>query len=171
MTCQKVLICATVLAALCLPAAGQVTTASLYGTVQDPTGAALPGAEVTLVNTETGVSRSQNTSATGEFAFQFVPVGTYSLQIGATGFKTFQSRGLELGAAQQARRVYVLELGSISERVEVVGQAPLGTRSPPNSAKAFHRPSCESCPWRAERCPTSSPSAPVWRPPARANSC
>lgn len=110
---------------LCLPATAQVTTASFYGTVQDPSGALVSGAQVSLTQSETGSSRSQTTSSTGEFAFQFLPVGTYTLQISAAGFRPLESRGIELGAAQQARQAYVLEVGSVTDKVEVRGEAPL----------------------------------------------
>src|SRR6266568_1828813 len=66
----------------------QVTTATFYGTVTDPTGAVIPGAAVALVSEETGASISKTTDASGEFVFNFLHVGTYKLRIGAQGFKT-----------------------------------------------------------------------------------
>lgn len=121
----KIYIGSIIAAWLCLPVVAQVTTATFYGTVQDPTGATLPGAQITLTQTETGAVRSQVTSSTGEFSFQFLPVGTYKLRIMANGFRTLESTGIELGAAQQARQTYVLEIGSVAETMEVTGEAPL----------------------------------------------
>ncbi len=103
----------------------QVTTATYYGVVRDPSDAVIPNAEVTLIHESTGASRLQHVDASGEFAFQFLPVGDYTLHITAPGFKTFEIRGLELRAAQQARRTFVLEVGQVSERVEVTSEAPL----------------------------------------------
>ncbi len=103
----------------------QVTTATYYGVVRDPSDAVILNAEVTLIHESTGASRLQHVDASGEFAFQFLPVGDYTLRITAPGFKTFEIRGLELRAAQQARRTFVLEVGQVSERVEVTSEAPL----------------------------------------------
>jgi len=91
-----------------------VTTARFYGIVTDPSGAVVPGATVTLTNQDTG--------AAGEFMFDFVPVGTYTLGIEARGFKSFQSRGIELSAAQSVRQTFALEIGSASETVRVTAE-------------------------------------------------
>jgi hypothetical protein len=91
-----------------------VTAARFYGIVTDPSGAVVPGATVTLTNQDTG--------AAGKFMFDFVPVGTYTLAIEARGFKSFQSRGIELSAAQSVRQTFALEIGSASETVRVTAE-------------------------------------------------
>jgi len=60
---------------------GQVTTATVKGTVTDPSGAAIPNASLKLENTSRGVSRTAVASADGRFSFDFVGVGTYQLTI------------------------------------------------------------------------------------------
>ena len=106
-------------------ASAQVTTATYYGVVQDPSGAVIAGASVTLTQEETAAARTQETSATGEFGFDFLPVGPYTLRIEVEGFKAHAETGILLGAAQRLRRIFQLEIGSTTETVEVVGTAPL----------------------------------------------
>ena len=66
-----------------------------------------------------------------EFRFDFVPVGTYTLKIVLPGFRTYESRGIPLGAAQNVRRTYALEVGTITDNVTVTGEAPMvNTLSP-----------------------------------------
>ena len=103
----------------------QVTTATFYGTLTDPTGAAIPAAKVTLRHQGTGTSTSKNSDSAGEFQFDFLRVGVYTLGIEAQGFKRFESAGIELEAAQSVRRLFVLELGSLAETITVEGSAPL----------------------------------------------
>ena len=93
-------------------ARGQVTTATFYGIVTDPSGAAMAGARVTLVHEGTGTVTAKQTDAAGEAAFNFLPVGLYTLRIEAPGFRTFESRGMEMLAAQSIRRSFSLELGA-----------------------------------------------------------
>lgn len=104
---------------------GQVTTATIYGNVTDGSGAHIPGAPVVIVNEETGSVQTATTSATGEFTFNFLPVGRYSLTITAAGFKEQTESGIELTAGQRVRRSYTLEIGSMSEKVTVTAGKPL----------------------------------------------
>src|SRR5437016_9078234 len=76
----------------------QVTTATFYGVVQDSSGGALPAAKVSLINQDTGATRVQTTDSNGEFGFQFVPVGKYTLRLEAAGFQTWEGTGNELGS-------------------------------------------------------------------------
>src|SRR5262245_45413403 len=106
-------------------ATAQRTTATFAGIVQDPTGAVLPGVEASLVNEGTSAVLQTVTNETGEFLIDFVPPGTYTLKLALPGFRTFESRGIPLGAAQSVRRTYSLEIGSITDNVTVTGEAPL----------------------------------------------
>ena len=111
--------------ALANTALAQRTTATFGGIVQDPTGAVLPGASAELVNEGTTAALQGVTNERGEFLFDFVAVGTYTLKITLPGFKTYESRGIPLGAAQNVRRTYTLEVGAVTENVTVTGEAPL----------------------------------------------
>lgn len=104
---------------------GQVSTATFYGTVQDSTGAVIPGATATLTHEATGTVVTREASDSGEFQFDFLRVGRYTLSIESAGFKRFQSTGIELAAAQNVRQSFTLELGDVTETVTVEGQAPM----------------------------------------------
>src|SRR5215471_2312677 len=116
---------AILVAAFFLPADAQVTTATLYGVLIDPTGARVPSAVATLVHEGTGAVTKKTADSTGEFGFDFLPVGSYTLRIEAAGFKAQERKGLELSAGQQVRQTFTLDVGSTNETVTVAGTAPL----------------------------------------------
>lgn len=103
----------------------QANSATFYGTVADPTGAMIPGATVTLTNLDTKARITKTTSSSGDFAFSFVAVGTYTLTIEAAGFKGYIRTGFTLAAGQQVRETFNLELGAVTETVSVQASAPL----------------------------------------------
>lgn len=102
-----------------MPAYAQTAgTASVQGTVTDPTGAVVPSAKVSLTNTETGTSRDTVTDKAGLYSMPNVPVGPYTLAVTASGFGGFTQRGtLEVGNNIEINAA--LKLGSGSESVEV----------------------------------------------------
>src|SRR5881396_2012949 len=110
---------------LAVPARGQVTTATLYGVVQDTSGAILPGVSVTVTHQGTNLTRETVTDGRGEFALPALPAGPYAIRIELSGFKTYTSEGLKLGAGQEVRQTYALEVGALAETVTVVEQTPL----------------------------------------------
>jgi outer membrane receptor protein involved in Fe transport len=103
----------------------QANTATFYGAVTDPTGAVVPGATVTLTQQATQAKIQNTTNSSGDFSFPFVPVGTYTLKIDAQGFKSFVSTGIPLTAGQQVRKTYTIEVGEVSQTVNVEGTAQL----------------------------------------------
>ena len=86
------------------PVLAQVTTATFYGIVTDGSGAAIPGATATLSEQNTGASTVRASDTSGEFTFDFLHVGTYTLRIEAKGFKSHVLSGLVLSAGQNVRR-------------------------------------------------------------------
>jgi hypothetical protein len=104
------------------PAWSQVTTATFYGIVQDASGAVVPGVDVTLTHEGTSTQTVKTTDENGEFTFDFLRIGSYSLRIEAPGFKAFSSAGIELAAAQRVRQTYTLEVGDVTETIEVAGE-------------------------------------------------
>jgi outer membrane receptor protein involved in Fe transport len=97
---------------------------TIYGTVTDPSGAAVAGAKVETVSTDRGTTRNGATNSTGEFVFSAMPIGAYEIRITATGFQ--QSRqSLTLDANQNVRADATLTIGSANESVTVTAQAPL----------------------------------------------
>jgi uncharacterized surface anchored protein len=103
------------------PALGQEATATISGTVKDPSGAVVAGAVVTLTNSQTNSSRQTETGADGSYLFTLVPIGTYSLGAAATGFRKFVHSGIVLDINQNAREDIALEVGSTTQVVEVTG--------------------------------------------------
>src|SRR5262249_11669839 len=87
-----------------VPAEAQVTTATLYGVVQDPSSAVLPGASVTATNQGTGLARSVVTDERGEFALPAIPAGAYTVKIELAGFKTYTNQSVQLGSGQNVRQ-------------------------------------------------------------------
>ncbi|MDE3104488.1 MAG: TonB-dependent receptor [Acidobacteriota bacterium] len=93
-------------------------TASIQGTVTDPSGAAIPNATVTLTNTDTHASRTAVTDGAGIYSMPNVTVGPYTLTVAASGFQGYVQKGtLEVGNALQINPN--LKVGSSSEHVEV----------------------------------------------------
>ena len=104
---------------------GQVTTATVYGIVTDGSGAQIPSVPVIIRNEETGSVQTATTSTAGEFTFNFLPVGRYSLTITANGFKEQTESGIQLTAGQSVRRAFALEIGSLNEKVTVTAGKPV----------------------------------------------
>jgi len=96
-----------------------VAVAQVSGTVVDATGAAITGARVTITETDKQVSRSTVTSGSGSYVLPNLPVGPYSLDIKATGFKDYVQTGIVLVVNNNIQLNAKLEIGSQSERVEV----------------------------------------------------
>ena len=92
--------------------------ASLSGTVSDPTGALIPGVEVTAKNTGTGVAATAITNETGTYRFPSLQPGSYETTAVLTGFST-QTVRLTLGMSQQIRQNFSLAVGTVAQAVEV----------------------------------------------------
>jgi len=104
---------------------GQTTgTATLTGAVTDASGSVVPGAKVVVTNKATGVAISTATTSEGTFYVPTLNPGTYRLQIEAGGFKQYVRDGLILRTAEMPRVDVQLEVGAVSESVNVSG-APL----------------------------------------------
>ena len=69
---------------------GQTSTTSLQGTVTDPSGSAVANARVELTNLDSKAARETTTDSQGDYRFQFLPPGTYSLSVSAAGFSRFE---------------------------------------------------------------------------------
>jgi Carboxypeptidase regulatory-like domain/TonB-dependent Receptor Plug Domain len=96
-------------------------TASITGTITDPSGAAVANAQVAVRNAEHGISRSSTSNGSGDFLFASLPIGSYDLTIEAQGFKKYEAKGVTLVIAQKARVNVALEVGTISTEVVVQG--------------------------------------------------
>ncbi len=97
----------------------------LTGSVTDTTGAVIVAAEVSLVNRDTGVDRVAQTNESGAFNFTLVQPGTYELRCESVGFKTYRQSGLVMETGLTKTVSIQLEIGEITETIEVTGSAPL----------------------------------------------
>ncbi|MBL0155593.1 MAG: carboxypeptidase regulatory-like domain-containing protein [Bryobacterales bacterium] len=108
------------LAALCsLPASAQVLYGSIVGTVEDPTGAIVPGASITLTNPATGASRESKADDQGRYTVPNVQAGSYSVKVTKPGFRTLTRTGVEITINTVTRVDARLEVGQIAEQVTV----------------------------------------------------
>ncbi|MBI4463629.1 MAG: carboxypeptidase regulatory-like domain-containing protein, partial [Acidobacteria bacterium] len=112
-------------------AGAQTTTGTISGVVSDSSGAVVPGTSVTVRNAETGVSRTLTTDAQGRYRAPNLSLGRYEVQASLAGFQTAVRSGITLAVGQEAVVNITLEVGQVTERVEVTGEAPLveATRS------------------------------------------
>jgi hypothetical protein len=99
--------------------------AQISGTVKDQSGAVLPGVEVTVTQTETGISRSTLTNETGGFELPNLPLGPYRLEAALTGFRTYVQTGIVLQVNSNPVISAVLQIGQVAETVEVQANAAL----------------------------------------------
>src|SRR5262245_21698950 len=104
--------------------AAQRTTANVYGAVKDSSGALVPGVTVQFIHEQTGVQEKVLSNEVGEFSANFLPIGRYTAVVEAPGFTTFRQKALELTAGQQIRHIITLEVGEVTQEIEVVAEAP-----------------------------------------------
>ena len=102
---------------------GQSTTQTIQGLVTDPSGAVIPGANVTMRNLGTGVSQIVQTNETGNYTFTLVPVGNYAVHCEAAGFKADVVSGVRVETGAQVRQNFVMQVGEVTETVEVSAAA------------------------------------------------
>src|SRR6266403_1881285 len=108
---------------MCSVAAGQAAT-SLRGTITDPSGSTVAGAKVVLANSESKIERTATTAEQGGYQFLFVPPGTYSLTVTATGFRPYKLDAVQLLVNTPATVNAQLKVGAAGEVVEVTSEAP-----------------------------------------------
>ena len=104
---------------------GQTFYGSLVGSVQDSTGAVIPGASVTVTSLATGEQRVQETEAAGLYRFVNLVPGQYRLEARSDGFKQFAQEPITIEVDASIRIDPVLEIGEVTEVVEVVSSTPL----------------------------------------------
>ena len=124
---QLLAACLIVLAPLSLArtASAQAVTGTILGTVADTTGAVLPGVSVTVKHTETGLTRTLTTDSNGEYTAPSIPTGTYTVTGEISGFKSVTLSNVQVGVDQRIRVDIKLEVGAMTESVEIVAQTPL----------------------------------------------
>jgi hypothetical protein len=107
-------------------ALAQGLTGQISGTVTDSGGGVMPGATVSIKNAGTNQVREAITGADGAFQFPDLLAGTYDITVGVQGFKTYEQKGIVLGATERvALRAITLEVGQLQETVTVTSEASL----------------------------------------------
>ncbi|HUV69984.1 MAG TPA: carboxypeptidase-like regulatory domain-containing protein [Terracidiphilus sp.] len=119
-----ILACACLLSIPGRYAFAQVTEGSISGTVQDATGAVIPNAQVTLLNTDQGITLQTKSSGSGAYTFSPVRAGHYTLSVTAPGFQKTTQNNLVVNVAQSLQVNVQLKLGSATETVEVTTAPP-----------------------------------------------
>ena len=103
----------------------QVSTGTIVGLVEDPSGAAVPNAEISIKQAATGEVRTTRSNGNGEFNVPFLQPGGYAVTASAGGFKSKTLSDITLRVDQTVNLRVSLEIGSSTETVEVTGAAPL----------------------------------------------
>ncbi len=111
--------------ALATPSAYGQAQARLTGTISDSSGAVIPGAEVTVTNVATGIVNTTNSNETGTYIFPFLAPGNYDIAVTTPGFKKFSQTGVAMETNTTRTIDVSLELGEVTETIEVTGAAPL----------------------------------------------
>ena len=101
----------------------QTTSATLTGTITDPTGAAIPGAHLVLHNEGTGADRQIDSNGSGEYTLSALPPGAYTLNVTGQGFSNYQQKGIVLTVSEQATANVVLAVGAADNTVTVTANA------------------------------------------------
>lgn len=114
-----------ILAGFCLTATAQQITAAMAGTVKDPQGEVVAGATVKATNVATGFTRATTSGSDGSYRVDYLPVGTYSLDVEAPGFKKFVQQNLVLTVDQTQTLNVTLSVGVQTQTVTVSVAPPL----------------------------------------------
>jgi hypothetical protein len=103
----------------------QSTTAAITGLITDASGASIPGASITVASESTGLNRQTKSGNLGNYTVSLLPPATYRITVTHDGFRPITRSGVELKVDQFARLDFVLEVGAVSDQVEVTANAPL----------------------------------------------
>ena len=102
-----------------------ISVSQVQGTVQDSTGAVLPGVDLKITQTDTGLVRTTVSGADGGYLFPALPVGPYRLEATLQGFKTYVQDGIVLQVNTNPRIVITMAVGTVSDQITVTANAPI----------------------------------------------
>jgi hypothetical protein len=128
-----------------LPAKGQETRGNINGVVQDP-GGVVPGATVRITNVDTSQAQQLVTNDRGYFEALLLNPGTYAVRVELAGFKTLTQTGISLAVGQTLSLSLRLEVGQLSEQIEVTAASPLIDTTTVSSGQNFDRRLVEALP-------------------------
>jgi len=118
-------VCAPLICVFVSAGAYGQSTAQVSGGVKEQTGAVLPGTEVTMTQTETGLMRTTVTDETGSYSLPNLPIGPYRLEASLPGFRSYVQSGIVLQVGSNPVINIVLQVGQLSDEVEVQANAAL----------------------------------------------
>ena len=141
-------IAAGVVAALLagLPAIAQDSRGRILGLVTDATGAAVPGATVTAVNIEMNTRTGTRSNAAGNYELPYLLPGVYRLEVEAQGFKRYTREPIELRVGETITLNVPMEIGAVTESINVKAEAPMLEVSSANVGSVFERKLLEDLP-------------------------
>jgi len=122
------------------------TTSAILGTVIDPSGAALPGALVGIVDSDTGQKRAVRTDDAGRFNFPQLKPGTYAVKVEAEGFESQNHASVNAGLGQKQTINFTLRVAAQKGAVTVSGDAPLVNPENPNTTATLNTRALENLP-------------------------
>jgi hypothetical protein len=123
---RRSIVCiAAVLILAAIPVAAQLPTGTILGNVKDSSGASIPGATVTVRNTDTNLTKTATTEQDGSYRFPELSVGHYEMKAEAAGFRTENRTGLNLEITQQGVINFALQVGSTTQQVTVSSEIPM----------------------------------------------
>ena len=99
----------------------QSTQGVILGSVKDASGAVVPGATITLTNTDEGVTRTTKSAASGDYQFLDLVPARYDIEVTAPGFESWKISGAQLTARQQLRVDAALSVGAVQQTVQISG--------------------------------------------------
>jgi hypothetical protein len=130
-----------------LTSPAQLSTSTIRGHVSDPSGAAVAGAHIKLVNTETAVSRDVLSNTDGDFEIPDLQRGSYRLTVTQAGFKVFIADNIVLETSQIRRIDAALELGAVGAEVTVRADAAVIETDSAKIQGSFTKQRFEEAPW------------------------
>jgi hypothetical protein len=152
------------------PAAGQAVTGTILGRVADTSGAVIPGAKVVVVQTETGFSRTLITDSKGEYTAPSIPTGTYTVTGELTGFKSVSLNNVHLGVDQKLKLDLKLDVGQMTETVEIQAETPLLQTSSSDLSATIDEEQIKTLPLNGRNFVSLTRTIPgILRPPPGAN--
>jgi hypothetical protein len=122
------------------------TTSAILGQVTDASGAAIPGATVSITNRETGMRRSLNTDEEGRFNFPQLTPGTYSVRVEAAGFDPQQNNNVFSGLGQKQTVNFTLAVAQSKQAIEVSAAPPILNPENANTSTNLNAPALEDLP-------------------------
>jgi hypothetical protein len=122
------------------------TTSAIVGSVNDPTGRAIIGANVTITSTDNGLTRSVMTDDAGRFSFPQLKPGPYSVKVDAYGFEGQRNNSVLAGLGQKQTVEFMLKIATANQSVTVTEEAPLINPQNPNTSTTLNARALENLP-------------------------